>query len=788
MLKSYFKIAWRNLRNNKLYSLLNITGLAIGMSVAIVIGFWVWDEVSFDRYHEQYDRIARVMVNTTNNNIVYSGQTVSIPMGYELREKYRSDFKYISLATHRGTHIITVGDKQLSQSGIWVQDEFPEMFTVKMVTGNANALKDPSSILLAQSVAKSLFNDMDPLNKTVRIDNKTDLKVAGVFEDLPHNTTLGEVKLLLPWDKYVSEGWVKNAQSQWENHNCQLFVQLNEQAQIETVNDKIKSVPTPHITYSKEELMLHPMNKWHLYSEFKEGKVAGGRISLVWLIGLIGSFVLLLACINFMNLSTARSEKRSKEVGIRKTIGSLRRQLIFQFLSESLIIVLLASIVTVLMVLLSLPLFNRLSDKLMTFPWTNPIFWLSLLTFTLITALIAGSYPAFYLSGFKPIKVLKGTFKAGQEAALPRKVLVVIQFTVSIALIIGTVIVYQQIQFASNRPVGYTREGLITIDMNTPDIYNHYDAIRNELLRTGVVNDMAQSNSAPTEVWSNNIIDWKGKDPAKVVSPGTIAVSHDFGNTLGWKILEGRDFSRDFPSDTGAFILNESAVKLVGFENPVGRTIRWLNEEHTIVGVVKDMVMESPYQPIRPTIFHLNPGWSRLITIRIKEDMSLRDGLAKIEPVFKKFNPGSPFVYKLTEDEYARKFFDEKRIGNLTTVFALLAIFISCLGLFGLASFVAGQRTKEIGIRKVLGASVFTVWKMLSKDFVFLVIISCAIAIPISLYFLNDWLQQYEYRTPIHWWTFAIASAGAILLTLLTVTYQSIKAAIANPVTSLKSE
>jgi len=788
MLKSYFKIAWRNLRNNKLYSLLNITGLAIGMSVAIIIGFWIWDEVSFDRYHQQHDRIARVMVNTTNNNIIYSGKTVSIPMGYELRDKYRGDFKYVSLATHMGTHIIAVGDKQLSQAGIWVQDEFPEIFTVKMVTGNANALKDPSSILLAHSVAKSLFNDIDPLNKTVRIDNKTDLKVAGVFEDLPHNTTLGDVKLLLPWDKYVSEGWVKNAQTQWENHNCQLFVQLQDLAQIEKVNDKIKNVPTPHITYSKEELMLHPMNKWHLYSEFKEGKVAGGRISLVWLIGLIGSFVLLLACINFMNLSTARSEKRSKEVGIRKTIGSLRRQLIFQFLSESLIIVLLATIVTILMVLLSLPLFNRLSDKLMTFPWTNPIFWLSLLAFSLFTALIAGSYPAFYLSGFKPIKVLKGSFKAGQEAALPRKVLVVIQFTVSIALIIGTVIVYQQIQFASNRPVGYTREGLITIDMNTPDMYNHYDAIRNDLLRTGVVYDMAQSNSAPTEVWSNNIIDWKGKDPAKVVSPGTIAVSHDFGNTLGWKILEGRDFSRDFPSDTGAFILNESAVKLVGFENPVGQTIKWLNEEHTIVGVVKDMVMESPYQPIRPTIFHLNPGWSRLITIRIKGDLSLQDGLAKIEPVFKKFNPGSPFVYKLTEEEYAKKFFDEKRIGNLTTVFAILAVFISCLGLFGLASFVAGQRTKEIGIRKVLGASVFTVWKMLSKDFVLLVIISCAIAIPVSLYFLNDWLQQYEYRTPIHWWTFVIAGAGAILLTLLTVTYQSIKAALKNPVTSLKSE
>lgn len=788
MLKSYFNIAWRNLRNNKLYSLLNIIGLAIGMSVAIIIGFWVWDEVSFDRYHKQYDRIARVMVNTTNNNIIYSGKTVSIPMGYELRDKYRSDFSHISLATHMGTHIIAMGDKQLSQAGLWVQSEFPEMFSLKMVTGNANALKDPSSILLAQSVAKSLFNNIDPLNKTVRVDNKTDLKVAGVYQDLPHNTTLGDVKLLLPWEKYVSEGWVKNALTQWENHNCQLFVQLKDFAQIEKVNDKIKNVPTPHITYSKEELMLHPMNKWHLYNEFKEGKVAGGRISLVWMIGLIGIFVLLLACINFMNLSTARSEKRSKEVGIRKTIGSLRSQLIFQFLSESLIIVLLATIVTVVLVLLSLPLFNKLSDKLMTFPWTDPIFWLSLLTFTLFTALIAGSYPAFYLSGFKPIKVLKGTFKAGQEAALPRKMLVVIQFTVSIALIIGTVIVYQQIQFASKRPVGYTREGLITIDMNTPDIYDHYDAIRNELLRTGVVTDMAQSNSAPTEVWSNNIIDWKGKDPAKVVSPGTIAVSHDFGNTLGWKILEGRDFSRDFPSDTGAFILNESAVKLVGFEKPVGQTIRWLNEEHVIVGVVKDMVMESPYQPIRPTIFHLNPGWSRLITIRINEDVSLRDGLAKIEPVFKKFNPGSPFVFKLTEDEYAKKFFDEKRIGNLTAVFALLAVFISCLGLFGLASFVASQRTKEIGIRKVLGASVFTVWKMLSKDFVLLVIISCGMAIPISFYFLNDWLQQYIYRTPIHWWIFVAISVGAILIALLTVTYQSIKAAIANPVVSLKSD
>jgi ABC-type antimicrobial peptide transport system permease subunit len=595
---------------------------------------------------------------------------------------------------------------------------------------------------------------------------------------------------LLPWERYVNgtEEWIKNSQTQWDNHMCQLYVQLNDHADLDKVSAKIRSVPTPHITFSKEELLLHPMKKWHLYSEFKEGKLVGGRISVVWMIGIIGAFVLLLACINFMNLSTAKSEKRSREVGIRKTIGSLRWQLVVQFLSESLTMALLALIVAVLMVHLSLPLFNGLSDKLMSIPWSYPLFWLLILTFTFITALISGSYPAFYLSGFRPVKVLKGTFKAGRFASLPRKVLVIVQFTVSVALIIGTFIVYRQIQYAGTRPVGYSREGLITVDINTPEIAGRYDALRNDLLQTGAVADMANSNSAPTEVFSNNIVEWKGKDPSITVSPGTIAVSHDFGNTVGWKIKEGRDFSRNFPSDTGAFILNESAVKLTGFKNPVGQTIRWLDRDHVIVGVVRDMIMESPYQPVRPTIFHLNPYWARLITVRIKPSVSLRDGLAKIEPIFKKYNPGSPFVYKLTDDEYAKKFNDEKRIGNLATFFAILAVFISCLGLFGLASFVAEQRTKEIGIRKVLGASVANVWQLLSKDFVMLVIISCVIAVPVAYYFMNTWLQKYDYRASISWWVFGAAISGALLITLLTVSFQAIKAAIANPVKSLRTE
>jgi hypothetical protein len=789
MLRNYLKIAWRNLLNSKIYSAINIIGLASGMAVALLIGLWIWDEVSFNTYHQRYDRLARVVVHAKFGDVIHTGSTVSMPMGLELQNKYTADFKHVALVSHPSAHILAVGDKKISQTGMWAQQAFPVMFSLKMTGGTADALKDPSSILLARSAATSLFGEADPVNKIVRIGNIMDMKVAGVYEDLPYNSNFRDIKILLPWSKYVStEDWVKNAQTQWDNHMCQLFVQLSDHTDFDKTNARIRNVPTPHIDFAREELELLPMSKWHLRSEFKNGLLVGGRIRLVWLFGMVGVFVLLLACINFMNLSTARSEKRSREVGIRKAIGSLRQQLIGQFLSESLIVSFLALVLAGLLVQLSLPFFNTLSDKAISLPLSSPLFWALILGFTIFTGLVSGSYPAFYLSSFEPVRVLKGTFKAGRFASLPRKVMVVVQFTVSITLIIGTLVVYRQVQHARNRPVGYTPGGLITVDMNTPDIYGHYDAIRNDLIHTGAVADMAQSNSAPTEVWSNNIVDWKGKDPSLVVSPGTIAVSHDFGNTIGWQIKEGRDFSRNFPTDTGAFILNEAAVRMAGFKNPVGEVMKWLGQDHLVIGVVKDLVMESPYQPIRPTIFHLQPTWARLITVRIKPGIPLREGLAKIEPVFKKYNPGSPFVYKFTDDEYARKFNDEERIGNLTTFFAILAIFISCLGLFGLASFIAERRTKEIGIRKVMGASIFNLWKMLSKDFVALVIIACAIAVPLSWYFLHQWLQQFEYRTQISWWIFALATIGALMITLATVSYQAIKAAIMNPVNSLKAD
>jgi len=795
MIKNYFKIAWRNMLKSKVYSSINIIGLAIGMTVALLIALWIKDELTFDHYHENHAQLAQVMTTQTFNGETGTGQAVAMPLGNELRSKYPADFKYVSMASWNFGHILATGDKKIGKEGMWVEPVFPEMFSLKMLKGSRQGLADPSSILLSASVAKALFGNDDAMNKLVKLDNKESYKVTGIYEDLPRNTSLYNTKILLSWNKYITtQNWLKDAMTQWGNHSFQAYVQLNVNGDMAKTTAKIRNASMIHLNAArdgKEELILQPMSNWHLRSDFKNGKVAGGRIEFVWLFFIIGVFVLLLACINFMNLSTARSEKRAKEVGIRKTVGSLRSQIIGQFLSESVLVALIAFLLSIGMVQLLLPFFNGLADKEMSIPWGNIVFWLLALAFTFFTGIVSGSYPAFYLSGFEPIKVLKGTFRAGRYASLPRKILVVIQFTVSISLIIGTIIVFRQIQYAKDRPVGYSREGLITIDMNTPELYGKgkYDLIRNDLLATGAVDNMAESSSPPTNVYSNNIgFSWEGKDPNSLPLFGTIGVTHDFGKTIAWQIKEGRDFSREFATDSSAMILNEAAVKLTGLKDVVGKTIRWDTTPNHVVGVIKDMVMESPYTPVKPTIFLMRPGWAGIITIRIKPSMPMRSALSKIEAVFKKYDPGSPFDYRFTDQEYAKKFSDEERIGNLATFFAVLAIFISCLGLFGLASFVAEQRTKEIGIRKVLGASMPAIWRMLSKDFVLLVIISCLIAIPLAWYYLHQWLQKYEYRTEISWWVFIAAAAGALVITLLTVSFQAIKAALANPVKSLRTE
>ncbi len=797
MLRSYFKIALRNLIKNKGYTFINIAGLAAGMAVALLIGLWIWDELTYNTYHKNYDRLAQVWQHNLYNGV--KGSQVSNPylMAEEIRNNFGSDFKYVLQSTWNFGRILTVGEKKFNKSGMYWEPQVIDMLSIRLLQGDPDkALSDPYSIILSQSVANAYFEDGNAVGQTMRVNNKTDVKITGVYEDLPHNSRFREMGWIMPWQLYLTESeWIKNMDDPWGSNFTQTWAQIAENADMEEVSAKIVNVKynklrTDSDRQYKPEVFLHPMYKWRLYSDFREGKNVGGRIEFVWMFGVIGVFVLLLACINFMNLSTARSEKRAKEVGIRKSIGSMRSQLINQFFCESVVVAVLAFTVSLGLVYLALPAFNEVADKKLTVLWSSPNFWLIGVGFSLFTGILAGSYPALYLSSFQPVKVLKGTFRVGRLASLPRQVLVVVQFTVSVVLIIGTLVVFRQIQFAKDRPIGYERNGLINVYLQTPDIHNHFEAVRNELKSQGAIAEMTEAGSPTTQVWnSNGGFTWNGKDPALAVDFPNNGVSHEFGKTVGWKFKAGRDFSREFVSDSNAFVINEAAAKFLGFENPVGETLTWNERPYTIIGVIEDMIIESPYEPVRASLWHIDRyDNANLVILKLNPDMSAHEALDKIKTVFVKHDPQSPFSYEFVDDEYARKFSDEERVGKLASFFAILAIFISCLGIFGLASFVAEQRTKEIGVRKVMGASVANLWAMLSKDFLVLVGISLVVAMPFAWYLMSNWLQKYQYRSGMAWWIFVAAGMGALLITLLTVSYQSIKAAMANPVNSLRSE
>ena len=793
MIKSYFKIAWRNLGKSKMHSFINIIGLSIGMTIAILIGLWIHDEVSFNKNFKNYDRIAQVVQNVTNNGEVQTWTSVPWPLANELRSNYGSDFKHVAMGYYIGDHLLSLEDKKLKKVGGYFEKEAPELFSLEIVRGN-NKFDDPSSLLLSESAAKAYFGVADPINKLLKIDNQFNVKVTGVYKDLPHNSTFADLSFMSTWDLiYNNTEWIRTMEDPWRPNAFTLFVQINDNTDFATVSAKIKDAKlkkvNEQLAKKKPALFLQPMSNWHLRSEFKNGVNTGGAIQYVWMFGIIGVFVLLLACINFMNLSTARSEKRAKEVGIRKTVGSLRGQLIIQFFSESFLTVIVSFALSLLFVQLLLPFFNSVADKNMSILWGNYFFWMISAAFIIFTALTAGSYPAFYLSSFRPVKVLKGTFKAGRFAALPRKVLVVVQFTVSVILITGTIIVYKQIQFAKNRPVGYTREGLITIPFMTEEMHKHFNAMKDELVQSGAVLSIAESGSPTTGTWSSTSgLDWRGKDPNLSVDFSNVSASYDYGKTIGWEIKEGRDFSKDFSTDTSAVILNEAAANYMGFKKPVGEIVTWWGDKLTVVGVIHNMVMNNPYEEPRPTIFNLSNDQQNVLILKINPSVSVSNTIAKIEPVFKKFEQSQPFEYQFTDEEYAKKFQSEERVGKLASFFALLAIVISCLGLFGLSSFVAAQRTKEIGVRKVLGASVLGVWNLLSKDFITLVFISFLIAAPVAWYLMNNWLQGYNYRITISWEIFLLSGLIAMVIALITVSYQAIKAAIANPVKSLRTE
>jgi putative ABC transport system permease protein len=794
MIKNYFKTAWRNLVKNKAHSFINIVGLSVGMAVAMIIGLWIWDELSYDKDNLNYNQIAQVMQQNTLNGEIGTWTSMPLPLGAELRKSYGSDFKYVVMSSWTETHFLSSGDKKITRDGNFFEPEAPEMLSLRILKGSRSGLKETFSILISASTAKALFGNENPMNKIIRMDDKLNAKVTGIYADFPGNSSFSNVSFISPWNlKLYKDSWMTRMNNPWGNNSFQIFVQIAGHANMQAVSKKIKDAKLRNITGDDRrynpQLFLHPMSQWHLYEEFKNGVNTGGRIQYVWLFGIIGIFVLLLACINFMNLSTARSQKRAREVGIRKAVGSLRRQLVGQFYMESVLVSLMALLFALFLVGLILPAFNSVAEKNMKIPWGNPLFWLLCLGFSAITGLIAGSYPALYLSSFQPAKVLKGTFQAGRFAAIPRKVLVILQFTVSVVLIIGTIVVFRQIQFAKNRPIGYSRDGLIMAPLLTAEIHKHFEAVKNDLLRSGAITEIAEAGGPTTAVWSTNGgFMWKGKDPNQGVDFPNTGITFGYGKTVGWQFTAGRDFSKSFATDTSAFVLNESAVKFIGFKNPVGETITWDDHPFKVIGVIKDMIIESPYQPVRPQIFHIDTDPQSYVLLKLNPSAGAAVSVDKIKKTFAAYSPAEPFNFQFADEEYAKKFGNEERIGKLAGFFAVLAIFISCLGLFGMASFMAEQRIKEIGVRKVLGASVMNLWGLLSKDFLGLVMVSLVVAVPLSFYFMGSWLSHYPYHSELSWWIIVAASVGALFITLLTVSYQALKAAMTNPVNSLKTE
>jgi putative ABC transport system permease protein len=741
MFKSYLKIAWRNIWRNKAFSITNLSGLTIGMTCTMLILLWVQDELNWDKFHPDHQNIYQLMVNRDFNGEVNTDKSVPFPLAEELKRN------------------------------------FPQV-------KNATTDNYGSDIILTASTARSLFGDADPLGKVVRIDNHSDYTVSAVVEDVPSNSSI-QFNALLPFNP--SSDFVKQASSDWVNCFSQTFIKLQPGTDVTALNKQISVLANSRGEKKNFVYFLHPMDKWRLYSDFKHGVNTGGMISYVKLFTVIAIIILLIACVNFMNLSTAKSEKRAKEVGIRKTLGSERKQLLLQFYSESMIFSFIAFLLSVGAVFLLLPLFNSMINKELHLDILDPLFLLLAFILIVVTGLVAGSYPALYLSSFNPVKVLKGTFLAGKNASIPRKVLVILQFSISVLLISSTILVYQQIQHVKGRDLGYNPNNLISIP-SSDNANKNAEVIRNELIQTGLVSAVTRTSSPVTDIWNYTPApNWKGKPQNADLIMSAMRSDIDFGKTVGASMIQGRDFMNT-PGDTSVMLLNKEAVSIMQLKEPIGMEMQYGNRKYTVVGITDNIVMTSPYAPVKPMMVLLDRRGSAFFLVRLKDGVQPQQALSHIETIFKKYNPQYPFDFSFVDQQFNQKFVTEDLIGKLTNLFAGLAIFICCMGLSGLTAFTIEKRFKEIGIRKVLGASIRQLLFLISKEFLYLVLLAALISIPVTWWLLHNWLESYEYRVTISIWLFAWSCAGVLLLTMVIVWLNSLRAALANPVNSLRSE
>ena len=788
MLKNYFLIAWRNLLRSRTFSAINISGLAIGMAGAVLILLWIANEISYDRFHQNGDRLYEAWNRVNRNGKIESWNTTPKVLASTLQSDF-PEVEQTARVSDAGSVLVNAGEKRLNASGSIVDSTFFQLFSFPLLRGSdKNVLNSPNAVVITESLAQKLFRNEEATGKTVRLNNEDNFTVTGVVKDLPNNTRFN-FDFLLPWSYLKAKGWGDDF---WGNNSVSTYVLLKPAATLASIEPKLATLRK---RYDKEDpaggFFLHPASRWRLYSQFENGVTVGGRITVVRMFGILAGFLLLIACINFMNLSTARSQKRAKEVGIRKVMGAGRPSLIGQFMGESVLLSLLAGVLALLLVKLCLPAFNGLVEKQLVLPYNSAVFWLLAIGFILVTGLLAGSYPAFFLSSFKPVKVLKARAQPARALVTPRKVLVVLQFVFAITLIISTLVVKQQINHAQARGIGYNRDALVYHPLSA-DLAKNFAALKSELFSSGAAVSVTQTSGPLTEGWSNTTgIEWPGKDPADKTLFDRMRADDAIAETAGFEIASGRDFDlRSYSTDSTAILLTESAVKTMNLKEPLGQIVRDNGTNWHVVGVMKDFILNSPFQKTVPTVIEgAKASYSlNIIHARLNAKNSTAQNLKIAEAIFKKHNPAYPFEPKFIDEEYAKKFDSEKRTAAFTAVFAGVSIFISCLGLFGLAIYTAQNRIKEIGVRKVLGASVASIAALLTKDFITLVLIAFVLAVPLAWWAMQQWLQSFAYRIAVGWWAFAAAGLGAVLIAVLTVGFQAIKAAIANPVKSLRTE
>jgi ABC-type antimicrobial peptide transport system permease subunit len=790
MLRNYFKVAWRTIRNNKAFSFINIVGLALGMACSLLILMWVQDERSMDNFHTKGDRLYSVYERQYVDGQINAGYYTPGVLAVEMK-RVIPEIEYASASNMLEKATFEVGDKIIKEEGGSADSDYFKMFSYPLLQGQLlTALNSPVSLAISDRMAQQFFGSAAAaIGKTIRFENRKDLRVTAVFANLPGNTSQ-KFEYLVNWPTFLeSHEWAKN----WGNNGPRTQLMLKANADPVAVKTKIKKFLDG---YNKEqnasfriELDMQPFADGYLYSNFKDGRIEGGRIVYVRLFSLVAIFILLIACINFMNLTTARSAKRAKEIGVRKVAGALRSGLMRQFLAEALFITSLSVIISLVLVILLLPLFSQVTGKQLALPFSNSHFWLSIVALTLVTGLLAGSYPALFLSSFKPIRVLKGALQSSRGDGFLRKGLVVFQFTLSIILIIGTVIVSKQVNYVQQINLGYDRENLLYIPLEG-DLGKRFELFRQQALNTPGIKWISCVSDAPTDVENGTGgVEWDGKDPNTTPMFTYVAVGYDFVKTMGLKLAAGRDFSREFATDSAGYLVNEAALKIIHYKDPIGKPLTMWGNKGRIVGVLRDFHFTSLHDPIKPLIVRMESANNNYGSALVRtEPGKTSQALAGLEKIAKTINPQFTFTWSFSEEEYRRLYKSEQVVGRLSNVFAALAIFISCMGLLGLAMFTAEQRAREMSIRKVLGASAGSLFTLLSGEFILLVLLAFVIATPVAWLSMDKWLQDYAYQIPIEWWIFGLAGVAAVLIALATVSFQALKAALINPISSLRGE